>query len=240
MCTVTLIPTATFDKGFVLTSNRDEAAGREAIAPQFYTENSVKMLYPKDKEAGGTWIGISERKRLICLLNGEFENHIKNNAYRLSRGVVVKDLLAAENIDEAILDYDLDQIEPFTIILVDWKERLRFVELVWDGKQKHIKDLELKSHLWSSSPLYTKEMKKQRAQWFFEFQKRNELFPENLLEFHQSAGVGDKNIDLVMDRGFVKTQSITQIVNSFEGTRMTYKDLQKNKSSEINFMMNYS
>ena len=237
MCTVTLIPTATFEKGFVLTSNRDEAAGREAIAPQFYTENSVKMLYPKDKEAGGTWIGISERKRLICLLNGEFENHIKNKAYRLSRGVVVKDLLAAEKIDKAISDFDLDQIEPFTIIMVDWKEQLRFVELVWDGKQKHIKELELKSHLWSSSSLYTQEMKKQRAQWFLDFQNKNELFPENLLDFHQSAGVGDKNIDLVMDRGFVKTQSITQIVNSSNGTGMTYKDLQNNRTSEIIFKM---
>lgn len=235
MCTVTLIPTATFEKGFVLTSNRDEAAGREAIPPHFYTENSVKMLYPKDTEAGGTWIGISERKRLICLLNGEFENHIKNKSYRLSRGVVVKDLLASENIDEAILNYNMDQIEPFTIILVDWEEKLRFVELVWDGKKKHIKELELKSYIWSSSPLYTKEMKKQRARWFLDFQKKNKLFPENLLEFHKSAGVGDKNIDLVMDRGFVKTKSITQIVNSSEGTRMTYEDLRNDKISETIF-----
>lgn len=235
MCTVTLIPTATFEKGFVLTSNRDEAAGREAIPPQFYIENGVKMLYPKDTEAGGTWIGISERKRLICLLNGEFEDHVKNKSYRLSRGVVVKDLLTSENTDETISNYNFEQIEPFTIILVDWKEKLRFVELVWDGKQKHIKELELKSHIWSSSPLYTREMKKQRAQWFLDFQKKNKLFPENLLEFHESAGVGDKNIALVMDRGFVKTQSITQIVNSSEGSRMTYKDLRNDKISETIF-----
>ena len=235
MCTVSLIPTATFEKGFILTSNRDEASGRTAIAPRFYIESGVKMLYPKDKEAGGTWIGISDRKRLICLLNGAFENHLKNKFYRLSRGVVVKDLLASENIDNAISDYDFDQIEPFTIILVDWKKQFRFIELVWDGKQKHIKELELKRHIWSSSPLYTSEMKKQRAQWFLDFQNKNELFPEKLLEFHQSAGVGDKNIDLVMDRGFVKTQSITQIVNSSKGSRMIYKDLQKNKISDINF-----
>lgn len=237
MCTVTLIPTSTSDKGFILTSNRDEAAGRQAIEPRFYTEKGVKMLYPKDKEAGGTWIGISEHKRLICLLNGEFENHIRNTFYRLSRGLVVKDLLAAENIDEAISHCDLDKIEAFTIILVDWKARLRFVELVWDGKKKHLKELELKSHLWSSSPLYTKDMKQQRANWFFDFQNKNELIPENLLRFHQFAGVGNKNIDLVMDRGFVKTQSITQIVNFVEETRMTYKDLRKDKISKIFFKM---
>ena len=239
MCTVTLIPTATFDKAFILTSNRDEAAGREAIEPQFYIEKGVKMLYPKDKEAGGTWIGISDKKRLICLLNGEFENHTKYKFYRLSRGVVVKDLLAAVNIDKAILDYNLDQIEPFTIILVDWKEQLRFVELVWDGKKKHFKELELKNHLWSSSPLYTREMKKQRENWFFDFQKKNKPVPENLLQFHQSAGVGDKNIDLIMDRGFVKTQSITQIVNFSEETRMTYMNLVNDKISETIFKMKH-
>lgn len=235
MCTVTLIPNSTPDKGFVLTSNRDEAAQREAIAPEFYTHKGVKLLYPKDTTSGGTWIGISQAKRLICLLNGEFENHIKNKSYRKSRGVVVKDLLASVNIDQGISEYDLDQIEPFTIILVDWKEPLRFVELVWDGRKKHIKELELKAHLWSSSPLYTTQMKRQREKWFLDYQDKNELSAENLLEFHKSAGVGDKNTALVMDRGYVKTQSITQIVHSSEGTTMRYEDLGSDKIYETTF-----
>ena len=82
-------------------------------------------------------------------------------------------------------------------------------------------------------------MKKQRENWFFDFQKKNKPVPENLLQFHQSAGVGDKNIDLIMDRGFVKTQSITQIVNFSEETRMTYMNLVNDKISETIFKMKH-
>ena len=77
MCTVTVIPKINSELGFILTSNRDEAADREALPPEFYMEKEIKMLYPKDKLAGGTWIGISEKNRLICLLNGEFKPHVR-------------------------------------------------------------------------------------------------------------------------------------------------------------------
>src|SRR5690606_33720777 len=136
---------------------------------QVYTEKGVKLLYPKEKESGGSWIGISGHHRLICLLNGGFESHQRKNKYRLSRGVVVKDLLTAEDIDLAIEEYPLRDIEPFTVILVDWKVSLRFMELVWDGEQKHFKELELKEHLWSSSPLYNKDMRLHRQDWFLDF-----------------------------------------------------------------------
>jgi uncharacterized protein with NRDE domain len=116
------------------------------------------MLYPRDEVAGGTWIGISERKRVICLLNGAFENHRRKKSYRISRGVVVKDLLAAEDFEKTVDNYEFKDIEPFTIILADWKNQINFIELVWDGMEKHLTALEKQSHLWSSAPLYTGEM----------------------------------------------------------------------------------
>ena len=68
MCTVTYLPLG--DHNFILTSNRDVAPKRETTPPKEYNEVGVKLTYPKDKLAGGTWIGVSEKKRLICLLNG--------------------------------------------------------------------------------------------------------------------------------------------------------------------------
>tara|TARA_R100000935_G_C2805232_1_gene152314 strand:- start:482 stop:1189 length:708 start_codon:yes stop_codon:yes gene_type:complete len=230
MCTVSLLPILAENNGFILTSNRDEAAEREAISPDFYSENDIKMLYPKDKLAGGTWIGLSEQKRLICLLNGEFKPHIRESNYRLSRGVVVKDLLAAVKIDEAVENYNLNNIEPFTIVAVDWNSSLRFMELVWDGKTKHFKDLALKPHIWSSSPLYSIEMKKSRETWFQDFQQKNMLDSESLWKFHTSAGIGDTNMDVIMDRGFVKTQNITQVEKISEEINMRFMDL---KDQEI-------
>ncbi|WP_026837761.1 NRDE family protein [Gillisia sp. JM1] len=235
MCTVTLLPISAKKNGFILTSNRDEAAEREALPPDFYSENGIKMLYPKDKLAGGTWIGLSEQKRLICLLNGEFKPHVRETSYRLSRGVVVKDLLAAVSIDEAVENYNFKNIEPFTIVAVDWNSGLRFLELVWDGKIKHFKDLELKSHIWSSSPLYSSEMKTIREQWFLEFQNDKSLSAEALWEFHTSAGIGDANIDVIMDRGFVKTQNISQIEKTSEEIKMKFMDLKDRDIIEIEF-----
>ena len=139
MCTVTLIKNSSKNDDFILTSNRDEAAGRSTLYPQIYSEENVKLMYPKDAEAGGTWIGVSSKNRIICLLNGEFKIHKRQEKYRLSRGVVVKDLLKAENLEEAIINYNLEDIEPFTVIAGDWNDVLKFTELVWDGKTKHIR-----------------------------------------------------------------------------------------------------
>lgn len=235
MCTVTLTAHQKKENGFILTSNRDEAAGRESLAPGIYFEKGVKMLYPKDKLAGGTWIGISERKRSICLLNGEFEPHIRKENYRLSRGVVVKDLLAATSIDKVIDDYVLDDIEPFTIVGIDWSTKLRFLELVWDGEIKHLKELNLKPHIWSSSPLYTAPMKKSREEWFRDFQNENGLNADSLWNFHTTAGIGDSEIDVVMDRGFIRTQNITQIENIDDSPKLRFMDLRDQNKIEFKF-----
>lgn len=229
MCTVTLLPLEGHRNGFVLTSNRDELSKRETLPPEVYIEKGIRFLYPKDTIGGGSWIGISENHRVICLLNGGFFNHVRKETYKMSRGVVLKELLAADDFEEAVEGFHLDNIEPFTIILVDWKNHLRFFELVWDGEQKHLKPLELKEHLWSSSPLYNKEMKKQRENWFFNFLRKKKTTPEDLWEFHHSGGIGDKTVDIIMDRGFIKTQSITQVINFENETVMKYEDLQKKK-----------
>jgi len=172
---------------------------------------------------------------MICLLNGGRETHKREGSYKLSRGVVVKDLLGTADFDKSLHNYDLKNIEPFTIISAHWNNGLRFIEVVWDGIKKHINELGLTSHIWSSSPLYDNNMKTLRDGWFRTFKEEKELTPENLWEFHNSAGIGDKQIDVVMDRGFVSTQSITQIINTSGETVMIYKDLQNKKITEKTF-----
>lgn len=223
-------------KNFVLTSNRDEAPGRETIAPEVYTEKGVKMAFPKDMVSGGTWLGISERNRLINLLNGGFEKHLRRPPYRLSRGVVVKELLAAEDFLKAIENFNFLDIEPFTLIMVEWQKGLAFTEFVWDGSKKHLKNLPLEPQIRSSTPLYASEVKKQREKWFKEFQKQKNITPEGLLNFHTSAGEGDQTNGLVMDRGFVKTRSISQIILSEGKLSFDYNDLETKKESKMTFL----
>ena len=85
MCTVTYLPLGNND--FILTSNRDEDPKRKTIPPKEYLEDGVKLTYPKDELAGGTWIGLSEKSRLICLLNGGFTKHSREESYRMSSWV---------------------------------------------------------------------------------------------------------------------------------------------------------
>lgn len=229
MCTLSFFPNSNSD--FTLTSNRDEAPGRDTIPPKSYFEDGVELTYPKDAVAGGTWIGISQRNRVVSLMNGGFVAHKRRKSYRKSRGLVVKELLSAIDIIAEIENYDFKDIEPFTVVIIDWIDGLHLYELVWDEKHHYFSEKPLLPHIWSSSPLYPKELKLKREKWFKEFiTKSSKLSNSEILEFHNTAGDGDKNSDLVMDRGFVKTKSITQVIKTGEEVIMTYKDLQADAS----------
>jgi hypothetical protein len=229
MCTVTFIPKGIED--FILTSNRDEAPGRKTLPPKIYSMEGVDLLFPKDEVAGGTWIGVSTKNRLICLMNGGFTAHQREDSYRKSRGLIVTDLLISEAIFDTIENYDFEGIEPFTIVMVEWSDTLQLFELVWDGTTSHLSEKPLAPHIWSSSLLYSEEVKRKREAWFsgFLFEHLNPSEAE-LLHFHKTAGEGNIATNVIMDRSFVKTKSITQVVKNKQ-LSMRYEDLQ---SQEVN------
>jgi len=230
MCTVTFIPKK--GNGFILTSNRDEAPSRTSLSPDFHKVLGVNLLYPKDELSGGTWVGLSEKNRCVCVLNGGFAKHNRKSSYRKSRGVVAKDFLIVDAIKNTLETYNLDDIEPFTMLVLDWNDSLRLFELVWDGEKRHLKQLPLKAEIWSSSTLYSEAMKRERLSWFETFKKEHELNTESLLNFHKTAGGSNDHYGVIMDRGFVKTTSITQVVKIDASVKMHYENLQdKNKTS---------
>ena len=209
----------------MLTSNRDEAPNRIALNPDFYTINDTKMLLPKDELSEGSWIGVSDKNRLICLLNGGFIIHKRQEQYRQSRGVIVRDLLAAEGIEDSVETYNFKDVEPFTIVIADWNITLQFYELVWDGIEKHFTKLPLEPRIWSSATLYSEDKKQTRLEWFNAFKSEKQLTPESALEFHKTAGTGNIDFGVVMDRGHVKTTSITQVEKNENGVSMRFENL---------------
>lgn len=224
MCTVTYLPLG--NNNFILTSNRDETPLRKTISPKDYVENGVTLTYPKDELAGGTWIGLSERKRLVCLLNGGFVIHKREAPYKMSRGVIVKKILATENAVLFINDFNFEGIEPFTLVLVDWKKELNTYELVWDGTTKHFKKLPEKPVIWSSSTLYTEDMKELRRNWFANWlSKNNEFTQEEVLKFHQNEDLGAQGTSPKMKREFVETVSVTSVKKENNSVNMLYIDL---------------
>lgn len=223
MCTVSIFYKGNND--FVLTSNRDEAPNRSALSPDFYTINNTQLLMPKDEQSGGSWIGASNKNRVVCLLNGGFKLHERKPNYRQSRGIVVTDLLTTTNIKNTVNTYNFKDIEPFTIVVVDWGSTLKFYELVWDENQIHFQQLPLETKIWSSSTLYTEEKKQARRDWFQDFKSKNKLSSKTLLEFHKTAGKGNVDFGVVMDRGIVKTTSITQIEKTEDSLEMQFLKL---------------
>ena len=231
MCTVTFFPLNKED--FVLTSTRDVPFLREkADFPKKYKEDGVDLFYPKDREAGGSWIGSSDKKRLICLLNGGFRNHQQKEFYVKSRGIIVKDLLKVDDITLACKEIDLENVEPFTMVIVEWGFHLFLFEFVWDGDQKHLKILPKEPRIWSSSTLYSDEMKAMRNNWFENWllkldveSSKFEIAKESILEFHHKAGVGDPKIDVIMKRSKVGTVSITQVSKKGNELLWNYEEI---------------
>lgn len=224
MCTVTYLPLGNND--FILTSNRDEQPTRETIEPQEYKEDGVALTYPKDKLAGGTWIGLSDKNRLVCLLNGGFEIHEREAAYKMSRGIIVKAILKSGDFVSYVDDFDFSGIEPFTIVLVDWNAELLAYELVWDGVQKHFSELSQEPKIWSSSTLYTQEDKQLRKEWFQDWlNNQTEFTQQEILKFHHNSELGTPEISLKMKRSYVETVSVTSVKKDNSIIEMNYEGL---------------
>ena len=132
MCTVTFIPSG--DKLYI-TSNRDEKHWRSsAFPPALYPFQSGILLFPKDGDAGGTWIAAHENGNAIVFLNGGFVCHQPTPPYRKSRGLVLLDLLDSANPVLSFSLWNLQQIEPFTAVI--WNREQLF-ECRWDSAKKH-------------------------------------------------------------------------------------------------------
>lgn len=222
MCTVTYIPT---NDGCIITSNRDEKITRErALSPQEYLIEGKKIIFPKDPKAGGTWVAHNETK-IIVLLNGAQEKHISKPNYRKSRGLIVLDLMTTEKTIDCWKNIDLSDIEPFTIVLF---EKSKLTQLQWNEVEKSTTEFDSKQfHIWSSSTLYSKEIREQRKEWFQNFIKsKNAPTPEEILYFHQFTESENKEFGLQINRNDVlKTISITQCKVTNDIIKMEYLDL---------------
>lgn len=226
MCTLTYVPDR---DGFILTSNRDEQVNRKtAMRPLRYVHSGVKIVYPKDRQAGGTWIALAENGFVLCLLNGAFEKHVHKPPYKKSRGLVLLDFFLYGNTDQYIQQYDFTGIEPFTLLIFQYSSGGNLDEIRWDGTRMYRATLNSRvPHIWSSATLYTPDVIKEREQWFktWIFQHPRPGSTE-MLQFHRFGGTGDVKNDLLMNRDNVlKTLSITSIMLTPQGGSMIYRDL---------------
>jgi Transport and Golgi organisation 2 len=223
MCTVIYIPTAT---GFLVSSNRDEAFARKtAIPPDTFTLATKEVVMPVDREAGGSWVAATSNREVLVLFNGGFIAHPKNSSYRLSRGVIFKQLVGAVDSMALWNVIELQNIEPFSLIMINQSVCNR---LVWDGLNKHTIHFDpQKAHIWSSATLYTTTAIKMREALFNNWvSENNTISPALLSSFLKKAMPDDSYDGYVMNRNnSTGTVSISIVDWSQEKATFYYDDL---------------
>lgn len=239
MCTVTYIP-PTAESSFVLTSNRDEREFRPTLPPEIYPYGNCKLAFPKDEKAGGSWIAMNDKGNINCLLNGGFIAHQKQEYHTKSRGTVLLEFTASGmSIHEFFTPSDLKNVEPFTIVAIRQRngKMQDLTEFIWDGNDKHFRQLNINSpYIWSSVTLYNEEHRKMRKEWFQKFysEHKDSITKEKIFDFHSGSHTLDNSINLIMQReGGLKTVSITQVLSIGNKVQMIYSDLLNNSVKEI-------
>lgn len=225
MCTVSFVSSG--NTSFI-TSNRDEHISRPtSFQPKEEVINGCKVTYPKDPKAGGTWFAVNAHGAVAVLLNGAFEKHVSVGGYVKSRGLILLDIISAEEPTLFLQEIDLENIEPFTLVLF---EKGNLLEFRWDGSLKHTKELDTaKNHIWSSPTLYNRDVVKQREVLFAKFLAKHELYTaEHIVDFHTSNDDDYEN-GFIIDRSTgLKTFSVTQAIISTDDLVLDHFNLLEN------------
>ncbi|MCK0161830.1 NRDE family protein [Allomuricauda sp. F6463D] len=228
MCTVSFISS---DSQYFITSNRDEHTSRpRALEPQEEIIGGVKVLFPKDPKAGGTWFALNEKGSVAVLLNGGFVNHRFAGKYAKSRGLVLLDIISSESPLILLQEMELFNIEPFTLILFT----SGLLEFRWDGHQKYFRPLDKgKNHIWSSATLYEDEVIEHRNRLFHEFTKAStRIRASEIMDFHSNNHNDFENGFIIDRKSGLRTFSVTQVILNQDEHIMSHLDLLHDKLFE--------
>jgi hypothetical protein len=137
VCTLTLAWRAFGDAPVALAATRDEALDRPSEPPAVRgggdgesesdrgggadgDAGDVRYVAPRDAEAGGTWIGLSERGLVVAVTNRWTDAEREGER---SRGLLVRDCLTADSAEAAVraVERELDEraYAGFNLVLAD-------------------------------------------------------------------------------------------------------------------------
>jgi uncharacterized protein with NRDE domain len=226
MCTVSFVRV---NDAVIITSNRDEHIQREnAVAPGYHQLQNKKILFPKDARAGGTWFAAADNGVIAVLLNGAFKKHITQPPYRKSRGLILLQIIEADEPLVFFKTISLDNIEPFTVVL---HQPGLLHELRWDGNDKHEKVLDFTgNYIWSSATLYSDEVIEHRKNLFQKFIHSAEGITAAAVHDFHATNHGDAENGFVISRQTgIQTFSITQAVVQNDAINFSHTDLLQQK-----------
>jgi uncharacterized protein with NRDE domain len=123
VCTLTLAWRAFADAPVALAANRDEALDRPSEPPAVRDPargDGARYVAPRDAEAGGTWIGLSEAGVAVAVTNRWLDADREGDR---SRGLLVRDCLEADSAEAAVRSVERDlearSYDGFNLVLAD-------------------------------------------------------------------------------------------------------------------------
>lgn len=199
---------------FILTHNRDESILRKTSPTVEQREFfGTKATGPVDLNSGGTWIYHTD-KYAVCVLNGAYDKHRHLPPYRMSRGLIILELLKFPSIHDFINEINLAEIEAFTMVMIDFETLEKHI-LVWDGTRKFTENHTSESCIVrSSSTLYSTVEKASHQEIFMNHQPIN---PKSIFKLHQALAMPENNRFPT-----VQTTSITQIIYSNQSVELKF------------------
>lgn len=236
MCTVSFVPTKT---GVIITSNRDEKSLRQtALPPQQFNETNHQLYYPVDANSNGTWFIVGNSGTVGVLLNGAFEPHVVKEKYRVSRGVILPTVFKQNNVVEALTSFNFTGVENCTILIYQHK---KLFEFKWNGEALFMKELNPHvPHIYSSVTLYNAAMIAERVQWFNQWLlQNNQPTQSDAIQFHTSAGKGNTDFGLQMNRNdLMLTVSVTSVFINENEVSLFYKDCVHQQETVQHILLN--
>lgn len=236
MCTVSFVPAK---DGYVFTFNRDEKPDR--YTPNFISQEQLQhktVYFAKDSKAGGTWFAADSLGNVVMLFNGAFTKHEKLPVYVKSRGIILREMIAAQDAQQYFENRCLQGIEPFSVILFENKGLFR---LTWDGVEKHaIKLLKEAAYIFSSSTLYSDTIQEMRRKWFASYlQMQPQVNSRSVMEFHSEYKREDRENGLIIEReAGCCTLSISQAVIQDNKLLMKHHDVRTGKIHQQQIALN--
>ncbi|TVQ32380.1 MAG: hypothetical protein EA376_05795 [Phycisphaeraceae bacterium] len=220
MCTVTIIPIppdpGAADEelaGYRLATNRDERRDRQAgQPPRVHRTDAGRALWPIDAQAGGTWVGVSDRGLSLAILSSAPPERPAPPAPEriISRGLIIPRLIDAATPEEFIdrLEaFPLDCFDCFHLVAVD---HTGVINSSWDSRALRIARTELGPACYASSGLGDDRVRP-RLRLFDEWRRRAPLTPELQDEFHGHAWPDRPEISVRMSREDALTVSTTVV-----------------------------
>lgn len=229
MCVVTYFPNS---RGFVFTSNRDENGLRKTLHPQLYRHQRHTLLYPKDLKKGGTWFALNKnQKKVACVLNATGQLPQKNKP--ISRGQIPLNYLTDDQ--NFLARNRLIKTAPFTLITIDFNNKIQIEEFHWNGKRlSEKKKDETKPQIWCSNTLYNEEKKQSLTKKFEQHLMEVDKW-KNIFSFHRKIALPNNSPEYLIKNKNIQTVSIISLNLSHEKLKTHYSSLIEESVNELNF-----